>query len=460
MRVVVERDWLNKVHQGNTLDLFKEMPDNFVDVIITSPPYYGLRDYGEETNVIWDGDENCEHEFGDKIPPKGSKSGKHGPGSTIGAKVGRDGARRGGGSQFCQKCGAWKGQLGLEPNLELFLSHLLQITAELKRVLKKSGVFFLNMGDSYGGSGNRSGHTPETSNLNRLTVGYGATGGNVKATKGYEKCMLMQNFRLVQEMVDEQSWILRNIIHWAKQVWVRNKGQTIGSCMPSSIQDRFNVSEEPIFMLTKNQRYYFDLGAVRIPHIVPISSKRSDKTQKWDQFKHTGPKGHSGNAAGHIGGKNLPTVWQVNPHPLPEAHFASFPEALITPLIKAGCPKWVCKKCGHARVRMEEKIGKSIYDEEGKPEGINRSKMKWNKSHPSYNPRWWNTNKTIGWSDCGCNAGWIAGIVLDPFMGSGTSGVVAKKLGRQWIGCELNPDYCRMAEKRISETVEQLELEL
>ena len=134
----------NKIIQGDTLAVLKTFPDESVDCIITSPPYWGLRDYGEETKTIWNGDKNCEHQWQlkkKKDPMDRGGTGTHdAPRDRKNVKHGQKWEMKGFESGFCQKCGAWYGQLGLEPTIESYLEHLLQITAELKRVLKKSGV--------------------------------------------------------------------------------------------------------------------------------------------------------------------------------------------------------------------------------------------------------------------------------------------------------------------------------
>ena len=137
----------NTIICGDALFELKKFPDESIDCIITSPPYWGLRDYGKDTKTIWNGDKNCEHQFGEKILRKYHKAGETNPGKEGYTKnAGAWGQTSG---QFCQQCGAWYGQLGLEPTLDLYIEHLLRITAELKRVLKKSGVIFINFGTSY-----------------------------------------------------------------------------------------------------------------------------------------------------------------------------------------------------------------------------------------------------------------------------------------------------------------------
>jgi len=447
---------INKIIHADVLEGLKQIPDDFVDCIITSPPYYSLRDYSEDTVEVWDGNPNCEHDWGDKIV----KQGVAGIGNT-GNKIipGQDTHQSQG--QFCQKCGAWKGQLGLEPTLDLYLNHLLQITAELKRVLKPTGVVFWVHGDSYNGSG-KAGSNPEywerhtefgkpsrkerfgrPTNLNSIPT----------------KCMLMQPERLAMRMVDEQGWILRNKIVWYKG----------GSEMPESVKDRFSRSWEYVFMFIKSKKYWFDLDAVRDPLKSPLHSPSNTKTTTKSELD---PFNKAGNLHGQMRqpnrtwgtnkGKNPGDTWTMTTEPYPEAHFATFPSKLVKRCIKAGCPEQVCRRCGKARVRITEKqvdytsgSGRSGKQPVGKYHGKTQT------ISGEYDIRMGPqvSYKTTGWTDCGCNAGWDKGIVLDPFMGSGTTALVALKLNRNFIGIEINKDYVDMAYRRIKPYLEQEKLE-
>jgi len=144
-------------------------------------------------------------------------------------------------------------------------------------------------------------------------------------------------------------------------------------------------------------------------------------------------------------------LWSINTQPFPESHFAVFPEKLVEPMIKAGCPQQICKKCGKARVRITNKnyeptrpgntgTGKSGTD-------IDPNKSLHERDITKYRMRI--VYETAGWTDCGCNAGWRAGVVLDPFMGSGTTALVALKNARNFVGIEANPKYIEIAMKRL-----------
>jgi len=407
----------NKIICKDVLLGLKDLPDGCVNTIITSPPYWGLRDYGVE------------------------------------------------------------GQLGLEPSLNDFINKMLKVTKELHRVLRDDGVMFWNHGDCYGGSGNASGHTDETKNLQAKTSDYGATKGH---TVGFmPKCMVMQNYRLIMRMVDEQGWILRNIVVWHKP-----------NSMPSSVKDRLANSYEPVFMLVKKKKYWFDLDNIRRPHKYPddvARRMRQDKSDGIEPFakgqegkvwrRDLKKKGEflsdlrkkgidsppwKGEGYAHPLGGNPGDVWKIATQPFSEAHFATFPEKLILPMIKSGCPREVCKKCSKPRERIiEREVGiqhPDIPDKKRLEGGVLKTGMKPTTSRePSkfYEQAISTSRKTLGWSVCGCNFGFVPGVVLDPFFGSGTTGLVAKKLGRNFIGIEINKEYVEIAKKRLGGWLQQ-----
>jgi len=360
-----------KLFQGHVLDCLKKIPDNSVDCIITSPPYWSLRKYPDSANIQWE-----------------------------------DG---------------WFGQLGLEPTLDMYIEHLLQITEELKRVLKPTGVMFWNHGDCYIGGGHGGNTYYELNGKLLKDKKYGEGRNYVpqidwKPIKLPPKCMAMQNYRLILRMVDEQGWILRNIIIWHKP-----------NHMPESVKDRFTKAYEPIFMLVKKKRYWFNLDAVREPiktdpdriqfnyrvreakkgHFEILGVKASkEEMEKYDRqgrklTKHDIAVGRIGNFSysdplhtkpNHPLGKNPGDVWKIPTQPFPEAHFATFPEALVRRCIKCACPE-------------------------------------------------------NGW-------------VLDPFVGSGTTIKVAIEERRNCIGIEIVPEYIKMAMRRCNLPNPFIDLEL
>jgi len=369
---------VSHIYQGDTLAVLRTMPDEFVDCIVTSPPYFGLRDYGIE------------------------------------------------------------GQLGLENTLDEYLEKMLAITAELKRVLKKTGTLWWNHGDSYGtgsGAGVRNGKQA-TNRGTQTNTGWQEHGK--AAVRGYEKSLLLQNFRLAQMMVDEQQWILRNVIIW----WKPNG-------MPSSAKDRFTVDYEPVFFWVKSEKYWFE------PQFeVAVYDGRKDTSYKGGEKDMAGgaherwQKDQYGNDLRH-----KRCVWRIPTQPFPDAHFATFPEDLIVTPIKAGCPEMMCKKCGMAREKLCEReylpTGRNVPPQKGNRGSEEREGAAAHVTREGFIPNREHVVKELGYSDCGCNAGWEPGIVLDPFMGSGTTALVARELGRTYIGIELNRDYINIAERRL-----------
>ena len=119
---------INQVVTGDCREIMAEWPSDCIDFVQFSPPYWGLRDYGEEAESVWGGDESCGHEWGDKIPHPQSKSGKHTSDIELGAKDAQHQVREEGDmGSFCQKCGAWRGQLGLEPDYRMYVQHLVEV---------------------------------------------------------------------------------------------------------------------------------------------------------------------------------------------------------------------------------------------------------------------------------------------------------------------------------------------
>jgi DNA modification methylase len=377
---------INKTHQINCLDGLKELDSEIVDCVVTSPPYWALRDYGKETETIWDGDPSCEHEW------------KEG---------------------FCS-CGAWKGQLGLEPTFKLYIKHLCDIFDEVKRVLKKEGTCWVNIGDTYY---TKSGSNFENDNITKktseeLTETTGINKANqIRGTgelPSKSLCQIPSRFAIEMQ---KRGWILRNEIIWYKP-----------NCMPSSVKDRFTVDYEKIFFFVKSPKYWFEMqyepvlessNGVQIPQ----------STEKLGRYKRT--------------------VWQVTTKSFPEAHFATFPPGLIETPIKSGCPEFICTKCGEARHKIIERGGKSSYE---LLKGIDNSHWmsQQGRAQCMRAPREAYERPIMmkGYTDCGCDSEFSPGLVLDPFMGSGTTGIVARELGRNFIGFELNPTYIKIDEKR------------
>ncbi|WP_431780080.1 DNA-methyltransferase [Stenotrophomonas maltophilia] len=313
------------IHIGDCLEVMRGMAAGSVHTCVTSPPYFGLRDYGHD------------------------------------------------------------GQIGLEQKPEEYVSKLVEVFREVHRVLRDDGTLWLNLGDSYANDGKWGG----SSGGKHASALHGATSiGRGKVSTGLKPKDLIGIPWRIAFALQEDGWFLRQDIIWSKP-----------NPMPESVTDRCTKAHEYLFLLSKSQRYYFDAGAIReqAAHDPAAGRNRWDRTDydvpgqtpQKRRSRAAVPPRHAAcgstqdglDAAGRDGARNKRSVWTVATRPFRDAHFATFPEQLIEPCILAGAP--------------------------------------------------------------------AGGLVLDPFMGAGTTAVVAERLGRQWLGCELNPEYAEIAEARI-----------
>ncbi|MDP3041764.1 MAG: site-specific DNA-methyltransferase [Candidatus Omnitrophota bacterium] len=370
----------NQIRRGDALGELRKFPDESIDCLVTSPPYWALRDYGVN------------------------------------------------------------GQLGLEKTFEEYITKLCDTFDEVKRVLKDTGTCWVNLGDSYSnsGKGGDSGrmyaqrHTQFGKICNIRRHGKPT---RVKELPPKSLCNIPARFSIEMQ---NRGWILRNVIIWHKP-----------NCMPSSVKDRFTVDFEYLFFFVKNKKYYFETQYEPLQESSLLRAKYNSYSSKTDQGIHGGMnlknqlKVFEKINKGELSGRNKRCVWRIATRPFRGSHFAVFPENLVEAPIKAGCPEFVCRKCGKAR----EPIIKSQFKQHslGATSG-----QYWKVRNFKGDNTVRNSSVKIGYTDCGCNAGFRGGVVLDPFMGSGTTAVVAKKLGRNYVGIELNSKYIEMAKKRIN----------
>lgn len=328
---------MNQIHCMNCIDGLKLMDPKSVHCCVTSPPYWGLRDYG--------------------VP----------------------------------------GQLGLEETPELYVKKLVEVFREVRRVLKPEGTLWLNLGDSYTGSGKGAAAYPDNAKKYKQGTSKGMLGAinTIKTnTKKYKPKNLIGIPWRVAFALQEDGWYLRQDIIWAKN-----------NPMPESVRDRCTKSHEYMFLFSKSAQYYFDAEAIAEP-VTESTVKRLNQDIESQPGSYRVPGKDNGNmkaVAPRYGGKkytenpevfnrtksgnaydfrtmrNKRSVWTVSTQPFKEAHFATYPPKLIEPCILAGCP--------------------------------------------------------------------VGGIVFDPFIGSGTTGMVALQLQRNFIGIEINPDYIEIAKK-------------
>jgi site-specific DNA-methyltransferase (cytosine-N4-specific) len=423
----------NSIIHGHVLDVLRSMPDESVNCCVTSPPYWGLRDYGISPQ-IWDGDPNCNHDWGaELIGFKNSSKGN--VGSTTASSPSHDqNARFDSKHQWCHKCGAWLGSFGLEPTPDLYVQHAVQIFREVKRVLRNDGTLWLNLGDTYATGAVKVGNCPgggDQGNRWRdpTTKGYRGihsqdpkhpigpiTQPNRMPIDGFKPKDLIGIPWMIAFALRADGWYLRSDIIWAKP-----------NPMPESVTDRPTKAHEYIFLMSKSERYYYDQKAVKEPvtgnshHRGRGVNPKARIPAGWDtgegnhkqligRYKRPGKnsrvnidrdpahasraikqnRSFSSAVVSLVSSRNIRSVWTVPTQPYKYAHFATFPEKLITPCIKAGCP----------------------------PHGI----------------------------------------VLDPFGGSGTVGKVARDLNRNFILIDLNPSYCEMAHRRVTDMFCQPEI--
>lgn len=399
-----------ELRHGHCLDILKSLPSGSVHCCVTSPPYWGLRDYGTDP-LTWGGIAGCPHQWQTVTKPTGN-----GKRSTVmlGTTVNRRSATRTpheGAS--CPICGAWRGSLGLEPTPELYVNHLVAIFREVMRVIRDDGTLWLILGDCFAGSwGDYHPNSPPGKQGQRARQAARwqrrayrdpdflpptATVPNLKA-----KNLVGIPWR-VAFALQADGWYLRSDIIWHKP-----------NPTPESVRDRPTRAHEYIFLLSKNRRYFYNQTAIAEPladaSLVRLSQPSFDRQAGGDKdYSHALAAGHRHRSSRRIlvnlKGRALPpndfrpsiasdrhglnayrrnrrSVWTVPTQPFRGPHFATFPKDLIRLCLRAGCP--------------------------------------------------------------------VGGTVLDPFMGAGTTGLVAREENRRFVGIELNREYLALAQERIA----------
>ena len=280
------------------------------------------------------------------------------------------------------------GQLGREPTVDEFVQNLRAVLRGVRRVLKPSGSLWLNLGDSYA----------------RHPRQGAPRGGLLLAPQRVALALAADGF------------VIRNVVCWAKP-----------NPLPQSASDRLSPTYETIIFATKSRRYFFDLDAIRIPH---RSAGRARPQERERTRRYQGNNTGLGRlkAAGRVGnarGKNPGDVWTVPTAADRLGHQATFPEALIERPILATCPELICTQCDRAFVR---------------PTRIRSRRTSEGVRH---------TREVGALRRCDCFAPTRPGVVLDPFMGTGTTALVAERLRRDFLGIELNPAYVKLATDRL-----------
>jgi DNA modification methylase len=396
------------LHCGDVRAVLAGLPAESVQCVVTSPPYWGLRDYGVS------------------------------------------------------------GQLGLEGTPQEYVRAMVEVFAAVHRVLRKDGVLWLNLGDSYAGSGKGTGDTKTENRRNGSSRGvrigslHGESGhtSGVTPPKGWKAKDLVGIPWRVAFALQEDGWWLRSDVIWAKP-----------NPMPESVTDRPTRSHEYLFLLTKSERYYYDAAAIaedatcgrlRGPGpMVQPGSGRNDGAETGDyrvrrSVKRGAFDGKTNTLAGReafraiTDTRNARSVWTITTQSYPAAHFATFPEELARRCILAGSSPKACEHCGAPWERVTER--EAIHDDRPRPAERIRPPHGWGGlnetgSHTQMGTR----TETTGWrSTCSCeNTGSGRCIVLDPFGGSGTVAQVATGNGRDSVYIDLNPAYLDLARQRI-----------
>lgn len=428
------------LYLGDVLAVLAGLPDESVHCVVTSPPYWGLRSYGTDGQV-WDGDPECAHDWGAVERIGGGKQDVDGKRwqHTDGGVSGHGKAE----SSFCFKCGAWFGELGLEPTPELFVQHLVAVFREVRRVLRKDGTAWVNLGDSYAGSGKGPSNSlqPDAScignvrGMNRLED---TPTSWLSVPAGLKPEDLVGIPWRVAFALQADGWYLRSDIIWAKP-----------NPMPESVTDRPTKAHEYVFLLTKSARYWYDADAVREGVVVGTLTDRVDTGRFSPERGFPGATDHgNGRLGDNPGGmRNRRTVWTIATEPFPGAHFATFPRKLVEPCILAGCPRKVCPGCGAPWVREVERVASEPQREHYHGEGHVPAHRGGNGRPGGYYP---DAPRTIGeHPTCTCGLPPVPGTVLDPFGGSMTTMVVALSHGRRGVAIELKPEYFEMGCNRL-----------
>ncbi len=314
------------IYNAHVLDALQAMDAESVQCVVTSPPYWGLRDYGIEGQV-WGDSGDCGHEWDEQIlkgEARLNEAISNMENSASPRKTNPEAFQKVEHKHaFCLHCSAWKGSLGLEPTPELFIQHIVQVFREVKRVLRKDGTVWLNLGDSYT-SGNRPDRDPATisgSGLKNRSYGM----DRPKTPLGLKPKDLCGIPWRVALALQADGWWLRSDIIWHKP-----------NPMPESVMDRPTRSHEYIFLLTKASKYYYDNDAIREPQTGNAHSRGSEKGNEAYQKARGSYFNWKSPNVEVLGGRNKRTVWIIPTQSFPEAHFATFPEDLVKPCILAG----------------------------------------------------------------------------------------------------------------------------
>ena len=447
---------------GNALEVLRGLPQESLHCCVTSPPYWGLRDYGVP-ETAWGGDARHRHVWGSEVVVNATnhvdkrrwQHARNGRGEEQPIEKRPEWQQhRMKQGRFCL-CGAWRGALGLEPTPELYVAHLLEVFREVRRVLRADGTLWLNLGDSYARDAAKGRHEAgHAGKQNYVLMHDGARVANqcdlsASCLKPKDLCGVPWRVALA---LQSDGWYLRSDIIWAKL-----------NPMPESVTDRPTRSHEYVFLLANSQRYYYDAEAIKEP-IRPKTLSVYTAPRKGTGVESAGEKLNlwieRKGGRYHLPTRNKRSVWPVATQPYPGAHFATYPTTLVEPCIKAGTSdRGCCPQCGAPWRRVVLKTFIHPTDYHGKWSAAARqssgrrmlanvrARRQAGEAHDNPFP----PPKTLGWlPTCTHGDDPVPCTILDPFCGTGTTGLVALRLNRRFIGIELNAKYARMARRRIA----------
>ena len=431
-------DWVNDIHQGDAKEVLREMPESSVHMVMTSPPYYGLRDYGDETITVWGGDDDCEHQWDDREVYQDSPVRRGGPDQHD--TTAKDDRWRTTGR--CVECGARREQLGLEEQLDDYIQDLVEVGEEIRRVLRDDGTWWLNLGDSFASASGWGSQSDEVG-------GHDAGVDNRASTFQRKQKMLIPH--RVAIALQKNGWIVRSDAPWVKP-----------NPMPDPVKDRFREDKEFVFHLNPSPDYWFDLDSIREPH-KEVSIQRSQRKNNPQQRQSVASEETlNPDQFVHSNGKNPGDILEITVQPYPEAHFAVYPPDLVEKPVKATCPPNVCAECGTPYDREAEVVDREIAGGVSRvPENERGYDDRQGKSQNDREGLTQPTERKLGeWKQqCNCDTDETKpGIVLDPFIGAGTTAVEAKRLNRRFVGIDLNPEYVAMAQRRVGIDVDEPDL--
>lgn len=405
----------------NATSLHIPLADKSVHTIVTSPPYYGLRDYG---TAKWEGgDPECDHlQTNDTRDPEYTKQTQNAGTSKIRYK------------SVCGKCGAVciDAQIGLEVTPDDYIANLVEVFRECKRILRDDGTLWVNIGDSYASNSDRAsmklGAHPKGCTCSYCTLPN--KGLKTTVPDGCKPKDLIGIPWMLAFALRADGWYLRQDIIWAKP-----------NPMPESVEDRCTKSHEYIFLLSKSARYYYDNEAIK--ETATGGRERFGGAKYGDKGLDKSRNDTSRFDQTIVSNRNKRDVWTVSTKPYKGAHYATFNPDLIKPCILAGAPETCCAKCGAPYERVVKRDRKARNE---LPKDDPRYRP--NTYHGSYEningkgDAGYTFTQTTGYrSTCDCNAGTSSGIVFDPFVGSGTTVATAIQLGRKGIGIDLSLTY-------------------